>query len=31
MIMLSAIKIMKQGIERMRMRAVLDEVVRETY
>lgn len=29
--MLSAIKIMKQGIERMRMRAVLDEVVRETY
>lgn len=28
--MLSAIKIMKQGIERMHMRAVLDEVVRET-
>ena len=30
MIVLNAIKILKQGIRRMHIRAVLDEVVRET-
>lgn len=30
MIVLNAVKILKQGIRRMHIRAVLDEVVRET-